>query len=78
MALENFEENGKQKLTSEYFNMKKSEMKLVKSYQVLTQYLLYSIRHLNKKNAIVSDLAEQQYKYNEVADDIIKKQVNVY
>jgi hypothetical protein len=63
--------------TSEYFDLKKSEMKLVKSYQVLTQYLLYSIRHLNKKNAIISDLAEQQYKYNEVADDIIKKQVNV-
>ena len=54
--------------------MKKSEMKLVKSYQMLSQYLIYSIKHLNKKNAIITDLAEQQYRYNEVADDIIKRQ----
>jgi hypothetical protein len=59
----------------EYFDMKKTEMKLVKSYQILTQYLMYSIRHLNKKNAIITDLVDQQHKYNEVADDIIKKQV---
>ena len=55
--------------------MKKNELKLIKSYQILTQYLLFSIKHLNKKNAIITDLAEQQYKYNEVADDIINQQV---
>ena len=55
--------------------MKKNELKLIKSYQILTQYLLYSIKHLNKNNAIISDLTEQQYKYNEVADDIINQQV---
>jgi hypothetical protein len=55
--------------------MKKAEIKLVKSYQILTQYLLYSIKHLNKKNAIITDLSEQQYKYNEVANDIVNRQV---
>lgn len=64
---ENFEEN-------EYFDFKKDERKLVKTYQILTQYLLYSINHLKKKNHLVTDLAQQQKRYNDCADQILHKQ----
>ncbi len=59
----------------EYFDLKKNEQKLIKAYQILTQYLLFSIRHLNKKNTLLSDLTDQQYKHNELADDVIRQQV---
>ena len=35
---------------------------------------MYSINHLKKKNDIITDLTMQQRKYNEAADDILKKQ----
>ena len=59
----------------EYFDFKKEESKLTKTYQVLIQYLLYSVNHLKKKNNLIKDLARQQIKYNETAEEIVHKQV---
>ena len=61
-------------LPLEYFDFTKEEGKLIKTYQVLTQYLLYSINHLKKKNTLITDLSNQQRKYNEAAADILDKQ----
>ena len=62
-------------LILDYFEFKRDELKLIKTYQVLTQYFLYSINHLKKKNMIIKDLANQQIQYNEAAADIINRQV---
>lgn len=82
LSQENFEENGKYTIytinnyfTIEYFDFKRDERKLIKTYQVLSQYLMFSINHLQKKNNIINDLSQQQMKYNEVAEGIINKQV---
>lgn len=62
----------------EYFEFRKDESKLIKTYQLLTQYMSFSINHLNKKNTLVRDLAQQQLNYNEAADVILRKQVIIY
>ncbi len=58
----------------DYFDLKRDERKLIKTYQVMTQYLVYSINHLKKKNNIINNLAQQQSQYNETAESIIDRQ----
>lgn len=41
---------------------------------MVTQYLQYSIAHLNKKRRVLSDLANQQVQFNTAAEELIKKQ----
>ena len=40
---ENFSEN-------DYFDFKKEELKIIKNYQVLTQYMIYSVNQLTRKS----------------------------
>ena len=42
LSQEKFDEN-------EYFDFTKDELKLIKNYQVLTQYMIYSINQLTRK-----------------------------
>ena len=60
----------------DYFEFKNNEKKALKTYQVLTQYLIYSINHLKRKEDIVSSLYSKQKEYNESADNVINKQVS--
>ena len=57
--------------------MKNNESKGLKTYQLLTQYMIFSINHLKKRQEIVNDLYIKQKVYNETADDIIDKQVKL-
>lgn len=66
-AMEDFE-------TNEDFKLRPEEQKLVRSMQVLTQYMQYSIEHLQKKNLLLGDLANQQSEYLEKADEVAFKQ----
>ncbi len=59
----------------DYFELKNKEKKALKTYQFLTQYLIYSINHLKRKEDIVNSLYSKQKEYNESADKIIIKQV---
>lgn len=54
--------------------MNKNELKLIKAYQVLTQYMIYSVNHLTKKNQLLNDLSQKQMNYNQEAEKIIQKQ----
>lgn len=58
--------------------MTKNDKKLIKSYQFLTQYLLYSIKHLNNKKDVLNELGSQQQVYNNKADDLLVKQVFIF
>jgi hypothetical protein len=60
----------------DFFEFKRDENKLIKTYQMLSQYLMFSINHLKKKNQILTDLSGQQLRYNEAAEEIIRKQVS--
>ena len=64
---ENFEEN-------DYFDFNRDELKLVKSYQILMQYMLYSVNHLTRKNQLLNDLAKEQLTINEKAEEVLAKQ----
>jgi len=57
--------------------LKNNESKGLKTYQLLTQYMIFSINHLKKRQEIVNDLYIKQKVYNETADDIIDKQVKL-
>lgn len=58
----------------EYYDLNKNELKLIKAYQVLTQYMIYSVNHLTKKNHLLNDLSNKQMNYNQEAEKIIQKQ----
>ena len=64
---ENFDEN-------DYFDFTRDELKLIKSYQILTQYMIYSVNHLTRKNQTLNDLSNKQLKYNQEAEKVIKRQ----
>lgn len=67
LSQENFSEN-------DYFEFSRDELKIIKSYQILTQYMLYSINQLTKKNQILNELSDKQASYNEAAEHTIHKQ----
>lgn len=73
---ENFEENGIfANLMKDYFDFKKDELKLVNTFQILSQYMLYSNEHLKKKNKYLKDLIDKQTFYIDEADKLANKQV---
>ena len=67
LSREKFEEN-------DYFEFNKDELKLVKSYQYLIQYMMNSIEYLENKNQILSQFIDKQIDYNEDAEKVIEKQ----
>ena len=67
LSQENFEEN-------DYFDLNRDELKLIKAYQILTQYMIYSINNLTRKNKLLNELSGQQLNYNEEAEKMLIKQ----
>ena len=67
LSQENFAEN-------DYFEFKKDELKLIKAYQILMQYMMNSINHLEEKNQILGEFIEKQLDNNEAAEEVIQKQ----
>ena len=67
LSQENFEEN-------DYFEFKKDEIKLIKSYQILMQYMMNSINHLEEKNQILAEFIDKQLDINEAAEEVIQRQ----
>ena len=61
LSQENFSEN-------EYFDFTKDELKLIKNYQVLTQYMIYSINQLTRKSEQLKELTDNQIKVNEKSE----------
>ena len=53
MSQENFDQNN-------YFDLSDNEKKLIKDYQILVQYMLYSINGLTRKNQLLNDLSNQK------------------
>ena len=47
--------------------------KIIKSYQILTQYKIYSVNHLTRKNQTLNDLSNKQLKYNQETEKILKE-----
>ena len=58
--------------------MTKNDKKLIKSYQFLAQYLLYSIKHINNKKDVLNELGSQQQVYNNKAEELLGKQVLIF
>ena len=67
LCQENFKEN-------DYFEMQKDELKLVKIYQMMIQYMMHSIDHLEDKNQKLCEFIGQQLDYNEAAEKLFEKQ----
>jgi hypothetical protein len=67
LSQENFEEN-------DYFDLNRDELKLIKAYQILMQYMIYSINNLTRKNKLLNELSNQQLNYNEEAEKMLMKQ----
>ena len=67
LSQENFEEN-------DYFDLNRDELKLIKAYQILMQYMIYSINNLTRKNKLLNELSNQQLNYNEEAEKMLIKQ----
>ena len=67
LSQENFAEN-------DYFEFNKDEMKLVKTYQMMMQYMMNSIEHLENKNQKISEFIDKQLDYNEAAEQVLEKQ----
>lgn len=67
LSHENFEEN-------DYFDLSRDERKLIKDYQVVMQYMIYSINQLSKKNQILNHYTQQQQVFNEEAEKVLLKQ----
>ena len=65
LSQENFSEN-------DYFDFTKDELKLIKNYQVLTQYMIYSVNQLTRKGEKLKDLNEAQIQYNQKSEQSIK------
>ena len=69
LSKENFNEN-------EYFDFTKDELKLIKNYQVLTQYMIYSINQLTRKSQALEDLTNTQLQYNQKSEQIVRNNQN--
>jgi hypothetical protein len=67
LAREDFEEN-------EAFDLENDEYKLIKSYQVLMQYMLFSVNNLTRKHQKLQEVTSKQIQYNKEAEELIKKQ----
>ena len=67
LSQENFAEN-------DYFEFKKDELKLIKAYQILMQYMMNNINQLEEKNQILSDFIDKQLDNNEKAEEVLEKQ----
>ena len=61
LSKEKFDEN-------DYFDFTKDELKLIKNYQVLTQYMIYSINQLTRKSEQLKELTDNQIKVNEKSE----------
>ena len=61
LSQEKFDEN-------DYFDFNKDELKLIKNYQVLTQYMIYSINQLTRKSEQLKELTDNQIKVNEKSE----------
>ena len=69
LSQENFSEN-------DYFDFTKDELKLIKNYQVLTQYMIYSVNQLTRKSEILNNLTNVQIQYNQKSEQSIKNKQN--
>ena len=67
LSQENFKEN-------DYFEFQKDELKLIKTYQMMMQYMMNSINQLEDKNQKLNEFIEKQLDYNEAAEQVIEKQ----
>ena len=65
LSQEKFDEN-------EYFDFTRDELKLIKNYQVLTQYMIYSINQLTRKSGQLKELTDNQIKANQKAEQNLK------
>ena len=65
LSQEKFDEN-------EYFDFTRDELKLIKNYQVLTQYMIYSINQLTRKSEQLKELTDNQIKANQKAEQNLK------
>ena len=65
LSQENFSEN-------DYFDFTKDELKLIKNYQVLTQYMIYSVNQLTRKGEKLKELNDAQIQYNQKSEQAIK------
>ena len=65
LSKEKFEEN-------DYFDFNKDELKLLKNYQVLTQYMIYSINQLTRKSEQLKELTDNQIKANQKSEQNLK------
>lgn len=69
MLIEDFDNNLQLKLSNE-------EKKLVKIYQSIIQYVIYTKNYLNNKKIIIENLINQQLYFSNKADLLISKQKN--
>ena len=67
LSQENFAEN-------DYFEFQKNELKLIKTYQLMMQYMMNSINHLESKNQKLCNFIDKQLEYNESAEQVLEKQ----
>ena len=65
LSQEKFDEN-------DYFDFNKDELKLIKNYQVLTQYMIYSINQLTRKSEQLKELTDNQIKANQKSEQNLK------
>ena len=69
LSQENFSEN-------DYFDFTKDELKIIKNYQVLTQYMIYSVNQLTRKSETLKNLTDAQIQYNQKSEQAIKNKQN--
>ena len=69
LSQEKFTEN-------EYFDFSKEELQLIKNYQVLTQYMIYSVNQLSRKSEKLNDLTNIQIQCNKKSEHSIKNKQN--
>ena len=65
LSQEKFDEN-------DYFDFNKDELKIIKNYQVLTQYMIYSINQLTRKSEQLKELTDNQIKVNQISEQNLK------
>ena len=65
LSQEKFDEN-------DYFDFNKDELKIIKNYQVLTQYMIYSINQLTRKSEQLKELTDNQIKVNQQSEQNLK------
>ena len=69
LSQENFSDN-------DYFDFTKDELKIIKNYQVLTQYMIYSINQLKRKSETLKNISDDQIQYNQKSEQSIKNKQN--